>query len=137
MNSEVTNLGIFQQTRSEDGSTFLSIEGNLENGTPVQFSVRDESAVYPILTGTGTPVKDNKLGPRALLHKKESGGLRLIGIEFTGEVRPVQKDADQAPVEYHAIRFSRIECITGASAPKMAFVLKAAMKRTPAQQASA
>lgn len=139
MNSEVTSLSIFQQTvDADDGRTFLSCEGQLENGTHVQFVVNDETAVYPILTGTATPVKANKLGARALLHKKESGGLRLIGIEYTGDSRPVQREGDAAPVEYHGVRFSRVECIAAPIAPKMTFTLRAAAKKAaPQAQASA
>jgi len=136
MKSEVIGLSIFQQeVTADEGRTFLSCEGTLEDGTPVSFTVRDESSVYPVLTGTATAVKANALGNRAFLHKKESGGIILHGIEFTGENRAVVREG-QGATTYHNVKFSRLECLAVPTAPKMQFKMVARTK-VPQAQASA
>lgn len=113
---EVTNLRMFLQEKNDGGAAFVSCEGNVD-GAPVSFTVNSLEAVAPIITGDAVDCKANETGPRAYLPKKETGGLILHGVQFTGKNRDVERDGETVTV--HGIRFDRIEHIVAAQAPSI------------------
>lgn len=109
--TKLTNVSIFRQTKSADGSTFLSCEGMTPDGVYVSFSVNDETELYPILTMDEKDVKPNELGPRSFLFKKATGTISMDGIRYTGKSRTATLNHDtpkEEVREYHEIKFSDI-----------------------------
>lgn len=136
---EVFNLRMFLQEKLDGSSPFVSAEGTVNvagTDTAVSFTVNNVDSIGAILTGDAVECKANALGARSYLPKKESCGLLLHGLSFTGKTREVTREGEEAPTTYHDVRFARVEVIVG-SETKVAFRKVAARAKVPQAQASA
>jgi len=116
MTQKVRLLHLFLQEKDDESPAFISCVGVIDVGVHVSFTLDGIESVAPILSDA-IECKPIAMGLRSFLVKRQTGGLILHGIRFTGdEPRIVERD-NGTSVVVRPIRFARIELINAASAP--------------------